>query len=54
MPPLGHVKHPTILLDRDLERFTEIWAAAGTPNAVFKLTPVQLHSLTGGNYCEIK
>ena len=54
VPPLGHVKHPTILLDRDLERFTEIWAAAGTPNAVFKLTPVQLQSLTGGDYCEIK
>mgnify|MGYP002725694555 CR=1 FL=1 len=52
--PLGHTKRLTVLLDGDLQDFTQIWAAAGTANAVFKLTPVQLESLTGGNYCEIK
>ena len=54
VPPVGHAKRPFVLLDRDLEGFTQIWAAAGTPNAVFKLTPNQLKQLTGGVYCDIK
>ena len=54
VPPLGHAKYPFVLLDQDLEGFNQIWAAAGTPNAVFKLTPVQLKQLSGGIYCEIK
>ena len=29
-------------------RFADIWAAAGTPNAVFRLTPAELVELTGG------
>jgi len=53
-PPVGHAKRPFVLLDRDLEGFTQIWAAAGTPNAVFKLTPIQLKQLTGGVYYDIK
>jgi prolyl-tRNA editing enzyme YbaK/EbsC (Cys-tRNA(Pro) deacylase) len=51
---VGHAKRPFVLLDRDLEGFTQIWAAAGTPNAVFKLTPIQLKQLTGGVYYDIK
>ena len=54
VPPVGHAKRPFVLLDQDLEGFTQIWAAAGTPNAVFKLTPNQLKQLTGGVYCDIK
>jgi prolyl-tRNA editing enzyme YbaK/EbsC (Cys-tRNA(Pro) deacylase) len=54
VPPVGHAKRPFVLLDRDLEGFTQIWAAAGTPNAVFKLTPIQLKQLTGGVYYDIK
>ena len=50
VPPVGHAKRPFVLLDRDLEGFTQIWAAAGTPNAVFKLTPIQLKQLTGGGH----
>jgi len=51
--PIGHRTAPLVLLDSDLKALPEIWAAAGTPNAVFKLTPAQLHSLAGGEYVDI-
>jgi Cys-tRNA(Pro) deacylase len=51
--PLGHRTVPLVLLDADLQAFSEIWAAAGTPNAVFKLTPAQLQALTGGEYASL-
>jgi len=51
--PIGHRVAPIVLLDADLNAFAEIWAAAGTPNAVFKLAPLQLQSLTGGQFADI-
>ena len=48
VPPVGHANPPTVLIDRSLMAFAEIWAAAGTPNAVFRLTPSDLVELTGG------
>ncbi len=45
---------PVILVDRELFRCGEIWAAAGTPHAVFRLTPQELCKLTGGEVVEIK
>ena len=36
-----------LLIDRDLFRFSEIWAAAGHPHGVFRLSPTQLQALTG-------
>ncbi|WP_448207354.1 YbaK/EbsC family protein [Azospirillum sp. sgz302134] len=48
VPPLGHAVAPLVLIDADLMAFETIWAAAGTPNAVFRLTPAQLVSMTGG------
>jgi len=45
--PLAHVQPPHTLIDRELFRFDEIWAAAGHPNGVFQLTPHQLVQLTG-------
>ena len=53
VPPIGHAVAPQILLDQDLVRFPMIWAAAGTPNAVFSLTPADLERLTGGRYAEM-
>jgi prolyl-tRNA editing enzyme YbaK/EbsC (Cys-tRNA(Pro) deacylase) len=39
---------PTVMLiDRDLFRFDEVWAAAGHPNGVFPMTPSELERLTG-------
>jgi prolyl-tRNA editing enzyme YbaK/EbsC (Cys-tRNA(Pro) deacylase) len=50
VPPVGHTLVPLILIDADLQQFGEIWAAAGTPNAVFRLTPADLIRLTGGRF----
>jgi len=46
--PLAHAEAPHTLIDRDLFRFDEIWAAAGHPNGVFRLAPHDLPALTGG------
>jgi prolyl-tRNA editing enzyme YbaK/EbsC (Cys-tRNA(Pro) deacylase) len=46
--PLAHSEPPLTLIDRELLRFDVVWAAAGHPNAVFALHPVQLEALTGG------
>jgi prolyl-tRNA editing enzyme YbaK/EbsC (Cys-tRNA(Pro) deacylase) len=51
--PVGHRVVPRILLDADLEPLAEIWAAGGSPNAVFRLTPVQLRSLTSGRFVDV-
>jgi prolyl-tRNA editing enzyme YbaK/EbsC (Cys-tRNA(Pro) deacylase) len=54
VPPLGHAEPPVTLIDRDLLGFDEVWAAAGTPNAVFRLAPGDLAKMTGGRTAEIK
>ncbi|HZY18787.1 MAG TPA: YbaK/EbsC family protein [Ramlibacter sp.] len=46
--PVGHAQPPVVLIDRELFRFDEIWAAAGHPHGVFKLRPQDLERLTGG------
>ncbi len=53
VPPVGHTVQPIIVLDQDLRKFDVIWAAAGTPNAVFKLTWDELVSLTGGTPADV-
>jgi prolyl-tRNA editing enzyme YbaK/EbsC (Cys-tRNA(Pro) deacylase) len=45
--PVGHAAPPVLLIDRELFRFEHIWAAAGHPNGVFRLTPADLTRLTG-------
>lgn len=52
--PVGHAEAPITLLDRDLAGFDEIWAAAGTPNAVFRLTPEQLARITGADWVDVR
>ena len=51
--PVGHLTPPVTLIDEDLLRFTEIWAAAGTPYAVFRLAPAELVPLTGGRVAAV-
>ncbi|MAT84631.1 MAG: prolyl-tRNA editing protein [Gammaproteobacteria bacterium] len=51
--PVGHPAPIRTLLDRDLLALPEIWAAAGTPNAVFRMTPAQLEALTGGEVADV-
>ena len=51
---VGH-NHPlTTLLDEELWHYAEIWAAAGHPKAVFRLTPDELVRMTGGRVVGIK
>jgi prolyl-tRNA editing enzyme YbaK/EbsC (Cys-tRNA(Pro) deacylase) len=45
--PIGHATPVVTLIDRDLFRFAEIWAAAGHPNGVFPMTPAELERMTG-------
>jgi prolyl-tRNA editing enzyme YbaK/EbsC (Cys-tRNA(Pro) deacylase) len=54
VPPVGHLEKIEIFIDEDLLKYEEIWAAAGTPNAVFKLTPSDLVMMTGGRIVSIK
>lgn len=53
VPPVGHRTQPIALIDETLSTFAEIWAAAGTPNAVFMLAPDDLVSLTGGRVAAV-
>jgi prolyl-tRNA editing enzyme YbaK/EbsC (Cys-tRNA(Pro) deacylase) len=45
IPPFGHRKALRVVMDPDLGRFTSVWAAAGTPNAVFRVPPGTLRIL---------
>lgn len=54
VPPLGQAGPMRILIDRDLMAYSTIWAAAGTPNAVFELTPDELVAMTGGHVGDVK
>jgi len=51
--PVGHATPPVVLIDRDLFRFDEVWAAAGHPNGVFKLAPQALVALTGAPVADV-
>ena len=51
--PIGHIKPVKTFIDRDLQQYAEIWAAAGKPNAVFCLTPDDLVALTKGSVVQI-
>ena len=53
VPPAGHARPIETLVDRDLRRFDEVWAAAGSPTEVFALTPAQLVELTGGTVVDV-
>src|SRR6185437_15124919 len=47
VPPLGHATELTVLLDEDLLGYDLVYAAAGTPNTVFPITPEELLRVTG-------
>jgi len=54
VPPIAHAKPMETYLDEDLLQYDLIWAAAGTPNAVFELTPNDLKKMTEGKVAKIK
>ncbi len=51
--PVGHASKPVTFIDEDLLKLETIWAAAGTPFAVFRLVPDDLQRLTGGQVARI-
>ncbi len=53
VPPIGHATPIRTLIDEDLLQFDRIWAAAGTPNAVFDLSPAELTRLTDGRVIRV-
>ncbi len=54
VPPLGHAQKMETYLDEDLLQYQTIWGAAGTPNAIFELTPDDLQKMTGGKVVRVK
>ena len=54
IPPIAHNQHMETYLDEDLLQYEVIWAAAGTPNAVFELTPADLQKMTAGRVVQVK
>lgn len=51
--PIGHLKQIEIIIDNSLERFNELFAAAGHPNCVFKTNFNDLKKITYGSIKEI-
>ncbi|MFZ3044906.1 MAG: YbaK/EbsC family protein [Desulfatirhabdiaceae bacterium] len=53
VPPVGHNEPLETFLDADLKKYEMIWAAAGTPFAVFQLKPSDLEPLTNGRWIDL-
>jgi len=54
VPPLGHAQLLDTYIDEDLFQYTDVWAAAGTPNAVFRLPFSELVKITNGWIVRVK
>lgn len=53
VPPVGHSRPLPTYIDEDLLQYAEVWAAAGTPHAVFRLNPRELPRITGGKVIKV-
>ncbi len=53
VPPVGHASPIETYIDEDLLQYEVIWAAAGTPHAVFPLTPEELRSIVSGQIVSV-
>jgi prolyl-tRNA editing enzyme YbaK/EbsC (Cys-tRNA(Pro) deacylase) len=51
--PVAHASPPVSLIDRELFRFTTVWAAAGHPHAVFEMSPEALQRLSGSPVADV-
>ena len=51
--PIGHLNVLEILIDKSLERFQDLFAAAGHPNCVFKINFVDIQKITNGKIEDI-
>jgi Cys-tRNA(Pro) deacylase len=53
VPPVGHAQALPIFLDQDLLQYDVVYAAAGTPYAVFAIAPAQLQTITGAAVADL-
>jgi prolyl-tRNA editing enzyme YbaK/EbsC (Cys-tRNA(Pro) deacylase) len=54
VPPLGHARRLSVYVDRDLLQHEVVWAAAGSPHAVFPIAPDDLVRVAGGQVLDVK
>jgi len=54
VPPLAHARPMETYIDEDLLPYQTVWGAAGTPKAIFELTPQALQEMTGGRVARVK
>ncbi len=54
VPPIGHAEKMETYLDEDFLPYQTIWAAAGTPNAIFELQTGDLQKMTAGKIVRVK
>lgn len=54
VPPIGHVEKMETYIDEDFLPFQTVWAAAGTPNAIFELKTSDLQQMTSGTITQVK
>lgn len=54
VPPFGHRSALPVYVDEDLTQYETVWAAAGTPHAVFPIAPADLVALSGGQVANLK
>ena len=54
VPPIGHAEKMETYLDEDFLSYPTIWAAAGTPNAIFELKTEDLQKMTDGKILQVK
>ena len=54
VPPLGHIQKMETYIDEDFLQYPTIWAAAGTPNAIFELKTEDLQTMTNGTVVQVK
>lgn len=53
IPPLAHETPARVLMDPHLLEYDTVWAAAGTPHAVFGIAPAELQRITGAEVCDV-
>ena len=54
VPPFGHATQLRVFVDPDLLQYDEVWAAAGTWNDVFPITPNNLVRASAGIVADLK
>lgn len=53
VPPIGHAQTMQTYIDEDFRKYATVWAAAGTPNAIFELKTEDLQPMTGGTVLKV-